>query len=508
MRCMRALVLRRRRSPCCRRRAHAATELSTTDRLKDRREVAAGTRAYCDRLPGRPLLRQRLAHHRRDGRHLGAAAQARRRHLVRRRRRVGRARDALHERPRLHPLRLPPIAGLRLAPHRLRARRPPRGAVRPELANPAQTAKTVTVKVDVHSELLGAYPWTGSDGHPTAADNLQRHRRLPRTARSSSPTGARCPAPRPTTTPRSSAPTRAPEAGETGAGFRGPQPGTVCKADEKVAPSACDDGPHGKGAGGQLRYRVTVAPRARETVWIAVAGSDRGLDDARKELDVALHDPAAQLRAKIEARDELAARSVVDLPGDRRLQEAVEWGKQNLADLTQTATDLKMRFVDQGKAYPAPDGTIKRATFFGAGYPDYPWLFATDGEYTAFPAVALGQFETDRGAPARAARRLGPAQRPQRQGRARDRHRRLGLLRRRQGPGQHRRVGQVPERGRARLALDGRQPLPRRPLRLLQAHAALRHRRARRRQGRLARRASATSSARAWARRSSTTPST
>ena len=37
---------------------------------------------------------------------------------------------------------------------------------------------------------------------------------------------------------------------------------------------------------------------------------------------------------------------------------------------------------------------MRRATFFGAGYPDYPWLFATDGEYTAFPAVALGQFET------------------------------------------------------------------------------------------------------------------
>ncbi len=29
----------------------------------------------------------------------------------------------------------------------------------------------------------------------------------------------------------------------------------------------------------------------------------------------------------------------------------------------------------------------------GAGWPDYPWLFGTDGEYTAFPMVALGQFE-------------------------------------------------------------------------------------------------------------------
>ena len=49
----------------------------------------------------------------------------------------------------------------------------------------------------------------------------------------------------------------------------------------------------------------------------------------------------------------------------------------------------------------------------------------------------------DQGAPDRAARRLGRAQRPLRQGRARDRHRRLGLLRREPGPGQHRRVGQV-----------------------------------------------------------------
>ena len=67
--------------------------------------------------------------------------------------------------------------------------------------------------------------------------------------------------------------------------------------------------------------------------------------------------------------------------------------KQNLADLTQTATDLNLRFVDQGKAYPAPVAKIPKVTFIGAGYPDYPWLFATDGEYTAFAAVALGQFE-------------------------------------------------------------------------------------------------------------------
>ena len=36
---------------------------------------------------------------------------------------------------------------------------------------------------------------------------------------------------------------------------------------------------------------------------------------------------------------------------------------------------------------------MAKARFVGAGFPDYPWLFATDGEFTAFASVALGQFE-------------------------------------------------------------------------------------------------------------------
>ncbi len=36
---------------------------------------------------------------------------------------------------------------------------------------------------------------------------------------------------------------------------------------------------------------------------------------------------------------------------------------------------------------------MARAGWIGAGHPDYPWIFATDAEYTAFAAVAAGQFE-------------------------------------------------------------------------------------------------------------------
>ena len=40
------------------------------------------------------------------------------------------------------------------------------------MRNPGAAARTVTVKVDAHSELLGAYPW-GFDGvTPNASDNL------------------------------------------------------------------------------------------------------------------------------------------------------------------------------------------------------------------------------------------------------------------------------------------------------------------------------------------------
>ena len=50
----------------------------------------------------------------------------------------------------------------------------------------------------------------------------------------------------------------------------------------------------------------------------------------------------------------------VRIPGDRLLQRSVLWGTQNLADLTQTAKNLKVRWTQQGKAPEAPvSGTVK-----------------------------------------------------------------------------------------------------------------------------------------------------
>jgi hypothetical protein len=262
------------------------------------------------------------------------------------------------------------------------------------MTNPTGAAKTVPVKVDAHSELMGAYPWGFTGITPNASDNIADHGAFADGALRFTDDGALPGAPEhhyaafvaSNRTPVSG------EAAATGGTYRGPQGDDVCPGTSQAMPSACDDGPFGRGTGGELRYSVTVPAGASRTVWIAVAGSDQGLGPARAELRAALGDPAGELAAKIAARTRLGRWSQVDLPGNRLLQNAVDWGKQNLADVTQTASDLQIRWTNQGKQFPAPLGTVGHARWFGAGFPDYPWIFATDGEYTNFAAVALGQF--------------------------------------------------------------------------------------------------------------------
>jgi hypothetical protein len=263
------------------------------------------------------------------------------------------------------------------------------------LTNPGTNARTVTVKVDAHSELMTEYPWGFEDISPHASENLQDTARFAGGALVFRDQGK---------LPHENAPAhdyaalvasdRTPVGGETGDspnGYRGPQGTNVCSAQE--LPSACDDGPFGRGAGGQLRYEVTVPAGGSETLWIAVAGSDQGLATARRELDAALRDPEDGLAAKIADRERWGGFTRLSLPGDRRLQRAVDWGKQNILDLTRAAEDLQIRWTNQGMQFPPPAGTVDQARWVGAGFPDYPWMFATDGEYTAFASVAVGQFK-------------------------------------------------------------------------------------------------------------------
>src|SRR5215211_7613005 len=274
------------------------------------------------------------------------------------------------------------------------------GYARFKLTNPG-AARTVTVKVDAHSELLPSYPW-GFDGvSPHASQQLADSGSFDGDALVFRDQGT---LPHPNATPHDYAALvaadRAPSTGEaaaSGGNFRGPQPGTVCPGGmTDPMPSQCDDGPFGKGTGGQLRYSIDLPANGSRTLWVAVAGSDKGLGDARGELEAALDDPEGALADKMAAREKLASYSKLSLPGDPDLAQGIDWGKQNMADITQVAEDLEIRYVDQGKQYPKPQGEIARARWVGAGFPDYPWIFATDAEYTSFASVTTGQFEAIR----------------------------------------------------------------------------------------------------------------
>jgi hypothetical protein len=268
------------------------------------------------------------------------------------------------------------------------------GLVRLRLDSP--TATTLDLSVDAHSELMKVYPWGETKPTDQRTYNLADTGKVRRGALLFQEQG---------TPPATNAErhdyaavvgsTLTPASTDLGPDHRGPQdPAVICPAsgpDAPTQPAYCDDTEYGKGTGGALHYRVRV-PAGGRTVWFAVAGSDNGAVAARRSFDAALDRPGRRLDAVLAARQQVNAWSRVAVPGDRLLERSIAWSKQNLAESVQQARDLKVRVTHAGTVYPAPKGTVARADWIGAGWPDYPWLFATDGEYTGFASVASGQF--------------------------------------------------------------------------------------------------------------------
>ena len=267
----------------------------------------------------------------------------------------------------------------------------------------SDAARTVDLKMDAHSELMGAYPW-GETTPDQMTYNLEDEVEFDKDKLVFREQG-RPPAQnaRPHDWAAVVGSNLEPEDGQIGDDFRGPQdPAEICPA--PPAPNAepeggCDDTEFGKGAGGQLRYEVELAAGEEETVWFAVSGADfdgRNPANARtaalRANEAALADPDALLEEKISSRTGLAENTKLSLPDDPRLQESIEWSKQNLADSVQIARDLEIRETSAGENYPPPEGNLEQMRFLGAGFPDYQWLFGTDGEYTAFASVGVGQF--------------------------------------------------------------------------------------------------------------------
>src|ERR1051325_3875903 len=146
-------------------------------------------------------------------------------------------------------------------------------------------AKTVDVAVDAHSEVMSHYPWTGTT--PKASEfNAADTGTFTGSSLEFRDTGTPVSGPHDWAAAVGSNLT--PDGGETGAGHWGSQTGAVC-AD---ADFSCDEGPDGKGTGGQLRYSIKGPAHGEKTLWGGVAGSDKGAGGARSELDRTLQSPA------------------------------------------------------------------------------------------------------------------------------------------------------------------------------------------------------------------------
>ena len=257
------------------------------------------------------------------------------------------------------------------------------------------TATTLDLTMDAHSELMKVYPW-GETNPSQTTYNLQDDGARDGNSALFTETGT-------PNTPNAEAHDYAalvgsnetPTSVQLGPDYRGPQdPAVICPASGPNAPAQpdyCDDTAYGKGTGAQLTYHLSV-PAGGRTVWFSVAGSDKGVSDARQAQSTALANPDALVQQTLDARAAADDNTKVSLPGDQLLEQSVAWSKQNLVESVQEARDLKIRVSNAGTTYPAPSGTVAKIRWIGAGWPDYPWLFATDGEYSAFAAVASGQF--------------------------------------------------------------------------------------------------------------------
>jgi hypothetical protein len=147
------------------------------------------------------------------------------------------------------------------------------------------------------------------------------------------------------------------------------------------------------GAAGTLKFQITLKGKSSTTVWFAVAGSNVEKAEASGALALGLAAPEELLRAKISGRQRVLAQTQIHVP-DAAIQAAFDWGKLNLADMRRTVRDMMVRDTIEGTVYPAPlRPAIPVLSGFGAGYPDYPWFFGTDGAYSIFSLAAVGQWE-------------------------------------------------------------------------------------------------------------------
>jgi hypothetical protein len=243
-----------------------------------------------------------------------------------------------------------------------------------KLSNPDSQTKSVTLAIQAQSEMIAPYPWQTTI---PSSDELHQQDQV-----SFDSTLSALEFTQPGK-PWTGLVAAAQEASDRRNGFESLGASSLGPVTDKST----------KDATGTLSYQVTLNGRSDSTIWFAVAGSNVDKSEAAWALKLGLLFPEFLLNQKIAQRHDLLEQSDINLP-DSTIQAAFEWGKLNLADMHRKVRNMNVRDTMEGTVYPsAPVVEIPFVSGFGAGYPDYPWFFGTDGAYTTFPLVAVGQWE-------------------------------------------------------------------------------------------------------------------
>ena len=253
---------------------------------------------------------------------------------------------------------------------------------------------------------MGQYPWGFTGVTPNASDNLARQGQLTTASGSSSPTTARCPALRRTTTRRWSAPSLTPDDRRDRRPVLGAAAGSPLhrhgagRAGRSRSRPQCDDGPFGRGTGGELTYDVSL-PRRRLADRLARRrrlgpGPRAGASTSSTKHAEATRPASSPRRSRPGER--LADMTRLSLPGDPLVAAGGRLGQaEHRRPHPAGAATCRSAGPTRASSSRRRSAPCRKATWIGAGYPDYPWIFGTDAEYTAFAAVSVGQFEAIEG---------------------------------------------------------------------------------------------------------------
>ena len=275
-------------------------------------------------------------------------------------------------------LELPPTNGIEISETAFAPDGLPVVLIGVRLGNPNPGNNSFTLAIEAESELIPAYPWSGT--MPTS-ESLH----LPDQVSIDSTLGALQ-----FTQPAQPNYSRLAWYALVGAAL---SPQDRETGFQSLQPSLSPTASKYNGATGTLKFQVTLKGKSSATVWFAIAGSNVEKAEASGALTLGLAAPDELLRAKISGRQRVLSQTQIHVP-DAAIQAAFDWGKLNLADMRRTVRDMMVRDTMEGTVYRPPIApTIPVLSGFGAGYPDYPWFFGTDGAYSIFSLSAIGQWE-------------------------------------------------------------------------------------------------------------------